>query len=132
MIFIENNKNNAIVLQVSKNINMNSEFIFEFIHETTKSRSYYVTINMTNNVADFDLFELEESSTITKKQYYFNEPINLDNGQYTCYVYKCENLPTTIEEIDAILIQKKNKIYATKMVVELDTETVSNINKKYL
>lgn len=131
MIFIENNKVNPIVLNVSSNMNICSEFVFEFINSTTNDIKYFVTDNVSTSISYFDLFSLEENSNIPQKKYSFNEPINLNNGQYTVYLYKCKVLPINESELLDI-IKEENKVFVTKMVVELDTNINTNIQKKYL
>lgn len=131
MIFIENNKINPIAITISANINTCSEYVFEFIDVLTERITYFVTDNVTNSISYFDLFELTEDSTIPQKKYNFNEPINLTPGQYTTYIYKCEVLPIDETELMEI-INEENKVYVTKMVVDISTDLVSNIPTKYL
>lgn len=130
MIFIKNNENNPILLRISKSINTCSEFVFEFSNETSKKKQYFSTSQLSSTVSAFDLFELEEDSSIPYKRYSISEPINLVSGQYTCYIYKCDEVPLDDLELDLVINNKTNLIYATKMVVSKETAT-SFLNKKY-
>lgn len=131
MIWIKNNTTNAIVIQASANINKCSEFVFEFVNEMTKNKTYFASPNQSSSISHFDLFELTEDSTIPQTKYTYNAPINLNNGQYTTYVYKCDELPNDDDELEQIINDNNNKIYSTKMVVDNDIKVASSIPNKY-
>jgi hypothetical protein len=123
MIFIKKNSINSIVLQCSANIHSCGYMFFEFIQETTKTKRYYFSPNISSNMSQYDLFELTESNNGKTATYVNSDvvvvPIKLVSGQYTFNVYKSASVPLTINDINMVISDTDNHIYSTKMVVEL-------------
>ena len=126
MIYIKKDTNNPILLQLTST-SVFAEFYFKFINVMTNDVIYFVSTNMSGMIATWDLFELEEdSSLLPNPEFIDNVPLCLISGQYEYYVISTNELPIDLDEAKQMDIED-NYVAIGKMVVQILDNKINTI-----
>jgi len=126
MIYIKKDTNNPILLQLTST-SVFAEFYFKFINVMTNDVVYFVSTNMSGMIATWDLFELEEDSTLLPNpEFTDNAPLCLISGQYEYYVISTNELPIDLDEAKQMDIED-NYVAIGKMVVQILDNKINTI-----
>lgn len=126
MIYVKKNTNNPILLQLTTT-SVFAEFYFKFVNVMTNDVIYFISTNMSGMISTWDLFELEEdSSLLPNPEFIDNGPLCLISGQYQYYVISTDELPIDLDEAKEKDIED-NVIAIGKMVVQILDNKIDNV-----